>query len=93
MGVICDLQLDVGVGFLLTFDFSSPPTDRMKLKLISPLFPFDLSIVAFAPANTRDPPRPGIYPLTCDTIASLILDTINFLHKVGLKLRFPDLVA
>src|SRR5580658_5410154 len=50
MSVICDLQLDVvGVGFLLNLDFPGLPADRMKLKLISPLFPFDLSIVAFAP--------------------------------------------
>jgi hypothetical protein len=61
MSVICDLQLDVvGVGFLLNLDFPGLPTDRMKSKLISPLFPFDLSIVALAPANARDPPRPGI---------------------------------
>ena len=44
MSVICDLQLDVvGVGFLLVFDFPAPPKGRMKLKAISPLFPFDLT--------------------------------------------------
>jgi hypothetical protein len=61
-------------------------------KAISPLFPFDLSIVALAPANACDPAT-GNLPLTCDTIASLNLDTINFLHKLEFRLRFPDHVA
>ena len=52
MSVICDLQLDVvGVGFLLVFDFPAPPKGRMKLKAISPLFPFYLSIVALCPCK------------------------------------------
>jgi hypothetical protein len=59
MSVICDLQLDVvGVGFLLSFDLSGPPNGLSKPKLISPLFPFDLPIVAFAPAIACDRPRP-----------------------------------
>src|SRR5271163_979657 len=63
MSVICDLQLDVvGVGFLLAFDFPGPPTARMKFKAISPLFPFDLSIVALPlqmPAIFRDRESPA----------------------------------
>jgi hypothetical protein len=62
------------------------------LKVISPLFPFDLSIVALPlqmPAILRD----RELPLTCDTIASLNFDTIIFLHKVEFRLRFPDHVA
>ena len=67
MSVICDLQLDlVGVGFLLNFDIPGLPTDRMKSKLISPLFPFDLSIVALAPATRFRPKRAAIPFLSAD---------------------------
>jgi hypothetical protein len=65
MSVIFDLQLDVvGVGFLLTLNFSGRPTDRMKLKAISPLFPFDLSIVPLCPCKCRRSSATGNLPLT-----------------------------
>src|SRR5208282_5078475 len=82
VSVICDLQLDVvGVGFLLAFGFPGPPTDRMKLKAISPLFPFDLSIAGLCPCKCPRSSATGNLPLTCDTIASLNFDTIIFLRK------------
>src|SRR5271170_1175487 len=51
MSVICDLQLDVvGVGFLLTLNFPGPPTNRMKFKVISPLFgPCCIIVTRFRP--------------------------------------------
>jgi hypothetical protein len=61
MSVICDLQLDVvGVGFLLAFDFRGPLPDGLQSNAISPLFPFDLSIVALPLQITAIVPRPGI---------------------------------
>jgi hypothetical protein len=94
MSVICDLQLDVvGVGILLTFDSGGPLPDRMQSKRISPLFPFLTFDRGALPLQMPRDLRDRETPLTCDTIASLNLDTINFLHKVGFKLRFPDLVA
>ena len=83
----------LGVGFLLTFDFRGPLANRMTPKMVSPLVPFDFLIVALAPAKAADPPRSGNLPLTWVTIASLNLDTISFLHKLGFRHRFPDDVA
>jgi hypothetical protein len=94
MSVICDLQLDVvGVGFLLAFDFRGPPAELVLLKAISPLFPFDLSIATLCPCKCLRSSATGNLPLTWANIASLNFDTINFLHKVGFKLRFPNHVA
>jgi hypothetical protein len=60
----------------------------MTPKLVSPLVPFDFLIVALAPAKAAD-----LRDREISRSPGSPLDTINFLHKLGFRHRFPDDVA